>query len=163
MDASRPDEEWNADFINDIAATVDKSKIMFTIVTRTKFSTDIFNKLSHASVTLYEDVSDHEYTTLLSGSDLYIDARPGASLNKMYPSSEAEMLGLTVYLNTVPGTIGFISPTTYYAADGADLRDMTYKWLVGAETPKRELITQRGESLESIINATIAKKLQERK
>lgn|GEM_PF-819644 len=130
VDALRQGNDWNIDLIRDIASTVDKSRISFTIVARTELPERAFRTLDYPSVTLYEDVSDHEYRTLLDQADLYIDARPGGALEKLFPAAEAYRSGAKVILGTVNGFDGWYTPDIYVALDGYNLRDQIYSWLI---------------------------------
>jgi hypothetical protein len=130
IDMYREDAEWNIDLIKDIASSVDRSRVNFTVVARTRFPDKIHRILDLPTVTLYDDVSDHEYLTLLGESDLYVDARPGDSLSKLFPAFEAYRNSLDVFLGPVGDMNGLSEQGLYVAGSGAALRDTIYKWLI---------------------------------
>ncbi len=138
LDASHGDSEWNIDLVRDIASSIDKSRAVFTVVARNQFADDVYNQLDLPSVSLYEETSDHEYLTLLAGADLYIDARPGGSLDKMAPALEAYRRGLDVFLGPMNGKSGKAADGLYIEEDGAAIRDHVYRWLLRSDTDAGE-------------------------
>ena len=125
----RDDDRWNIDYIKDIASVVDKSKAMFTVVTKARFSDEARNELAYANVSLYEDVADHEYNVLLTSCDLFVDARPGESFDKLFALAEASANELTVFAGAMGDSLS-VSDKYSVAQDGKMLRDMTYRWLM---------------------------------
>lgn len=161
LDISRADAQWNSDLVRDIASSVDRSRAVFTVVARTRFADEIYEDLDLPSVTLYEATSDHEYLTLLAASDLYIDARPGSSLDKLAPAFEAYRTGLDVFIGPVDGERGKVADGLFVEKDGESIRDHIYRWLVHNEDPTSRLIKMPIESdpsnLVTLIEATLQK------
>ena len=157
--------EWNINFIKDITENVDESRMRVNVITRTSFSPEVITTLRSSSVTLYEDVTDHEYNTLLTSSDLYVDASPEASLRKTFLADEAMNLGLDVFVAADTDSHGWREPVYYVAKDGNDLRRMTYMWLLGGTEVLREskgvFTPQNTISLQMLIETSLKEKRNE--
>ena len=154
LDASRSDDQWNIDYIKEITSNVDISRVNFIVATRTKFDDRVFRELTQQPVMLYEELSDHEYNTLLMGADLFVDARPSISIDKLYPALEALENGVM----TAVGGFNHSYLSSYddllIAENLSELTKLTYLWLVGSQiknqkTPKPQ---QKLASLEHIFN-----------
>lgn len=152
LNSRRDDDRWNIDYIKDIASVVDKSKAMFTVVTKARFSDEARNELAYANVSLYEDVADHEYNVLLTSCDLFVDARPGESFDKLFALAEASANELTVFAG-VTGDTSSISGKYGVAQDGKALRDMTYRWLM--RDLDEEVIDDEHETHEHALRSVI--------
>lgn len=161
IDTALNDSEWNIDLVRDIASSVDKSRAVFTVVARTRFADDVYIELDLPSVTLCEATSDHEYLTLLSGSDLYIDARPGGNLDKLAPALEAYRGGLDVFIGPVEDAAGKVADGLYIEKDGAAIRDHIYRWLLRGEERADSRVSMPFKSdpadLVELIEATLQK------
>jgi len=153
------DNSWNINFIKDICSVVDKSRANFIVVSRTEFLPEVYKELDQPGVTLYEDVSDHEYLTLLNSSDLFIDARPGDALNKTFPAFEAAQNGLKVFLSGADSVI-CANRDVHVAPDDTSLRDLMYRWLVDTleEDNKPEACDHPVELTQVIVDAIKNKK-----
>lgn len=159
IDASRDDTDWNVDVVNDIARVVDKSRASFSVVTRTKLPEGIRKLFDLSDVLLYEEVSDHEYFTLLNNSDLYVDARPGAGVSKLMPAFEAYRNGLDVILGPIDGVQGWWKEGVLVARDGESLRDGIFKWLIQGTSDEsdgslelREDAAELSQAIKDVIN-----------
>lgn len=134
IDASMQLQEQNVDFVKRIAVSIDRSKASITVVARTRFPEDVYRTLGLPTVTLYEDVSDHEYLTLLNEADLYIDARDGGNLDKLYPAFEAYRNGLDVFMGPIAkNKAGHYDSSMYVAKDVDSLCESVYQWLLQDE------------------------------
>jgi glycosyltransferase involved in cell wall biosynthesis len=138
LDSTRTDDQWNIDYIKEITANVDISRVNFIVATRTKFDEVVFRELTQQPIMLYEELSDHEYNTLLMGADLFVDARPTMAIDKLYPALEALENGLNTAV--VGFNNGYVSKyKNLMVTDSlSELTNLTYSWLVGAENYKQK-------------------------